>query len=98
MTKLTDLINKMTLEEKAALCTGASPWTTTPIDHLGLPEMTVADGPHGVRRVADVNDFNRRKPARHLLPNRLLFSCHLGCGFDPPDGAGYRRGVHRLER
>jgi beta-glucosidase len=57
MTKLTDLINKMTLEEKAALCTGASPWTTTPIDHLGLPEMTVADGPHGVRRVADVNDL-----------------------------------------
>src|SRR4030042_3048125 len=57
MTKLTDLINKMTLEEKAALCTGASPWTTTPIDHLDVPEITVADGPHGVRRVEDVNDL-----------------------------------------
>jgi beta-glucosidase len=57
MTKNTDLIKKMSLEEKAALCTGASPWTTTPIEHLGLPELTVSDGPHGVRRVADVNDF-----------------------------------------
>jgi beta-glucosidase len=57
MTNIQDLIDKMTLEEKAALCTGASPWTTTPIDHLGVPEMMVADGPHGVRRVADVNDF-----------------------------------------
>ena len=55
--KVQSIIAKMTLEEKAALCTGASPWTTTPIDHLGVPELTVSDGPHGVRRVADVNDF-----------------------------------------
>ncbi|MAT43101.1 MAG: glycosyl hydrolase [Anaerolineaceae bacterium] len=43
----------MTLEEKAALCTGASAWTTTPIERLGVPEITVSDGPHGVRRVVD---------------------------------------------
>lgn len=49
------IIDKMTLEEKAALCTGASAWTTTPIEHLGVPEMTVSDGPHGVRRVPDIN-------------------------------------------
>ncbi|MGE5122903.1 MAG: glycoside hydrolase family 3 C-terminal domain-containing protein, partial [Acidobacteriaceae bacterium] len=52
MTKVTDLINQMTLEEKAALCTGATAWTTTPITRLGVPEMTVTDGPHGVRKVA----------------------------------------------
>jgi beta-glucosidase len=57
MTNINDLINKMTLEEKAALCTGASPWTTTPVERLGVPEITVSDGPHGVRRVADVNDL-----------------------------------------
>ena len=57
MTKINDLIKKMTLEEKAALCIGASPWTTTPIERLGLPELTVSDGPHGVRRVADVKDL-----------------------------------------
>jgi beta-glucosidase len=57
MTKINDLIKKMTLEEKADLCTGASPWTTTPVERLGLPEMTVSDGPHGVRRVADVKDL-----------------------------------------
>ena len=57
MIKINDLIKKMTLEEKAALCTGASSWTTTPVERLGLPELTVSDGPHGVRRVADVNDL-----------------------------------------
>ncbi len=44
------LINQMTLEEKAALCTGANAWTTTPVDRLGITELMVSDGPHGVRR------------------------------------------------
>ncbi len=55
MKDIQSLISQMTLEEKAALCTGASPWTTTPVDRLGIPEMIMSDGPHGVRRVPDVN-------------------------------------------
>lgn len=51
------IIAQMTLEEKAALCTGASAWTTRPIERLGVPDMTVSDGPHGVRRVPDVHSM-----------------------------------------
>ena len=54
-TDIQSIIARMTLEEKAALCTGASAWTTTPLEHLGVPEMIVSDGPHGVRRVPDVH-------------------------------------------
>ena len=54
MKNIQSILSQMTLEEKAALCTGASPWTTTPVERLGVPEMTVTDGPHGVRRVADI--------------------------------------------
>lgn len=57
MTNLEILIKKMSLEEKAALCTGAGPWTTTPVEHLGIPEMIMTDGPHGVRRSEDVHTF-----------------------------------------
>ncbi len=57
MANTNELIKKMTIEEKAALCTGASPWTTTPISRLGIPELSVSDGPHGVRRVTDVTTF-----------------------------------------
>jgi beta-glucosidase len=55
MDKIANLIAQMTLEEKAALCTGASAWTTTAIERLGIPEMLVSDGPHGLRRVEDVH-------------------------------------------
>jgi beta-glucosidase len=55
MTNIESIIARMTLEEKAALCTGASAWTTTPVERLGVPTMFVTDGPHGVRRVRDMN-------------------------------------------
>ncbi len=57
MAKIDDLIKQMTLEEKAAMCTGAGPWTTLPIERLGIPELTMTDGPHGVRRAADLHTF-----------------------------------------
>jgi beta-glucosidase len=43
----------MTLEEKAAICTGATVWTTTPVDRLGIREIVLSDGPHGLRQVTD---------------------------------------------
>ena len=48
------LLAQLTLEEKAALCTGASMWTTVPIGRLGIPAIKMTDGPHGVRCVPDV--------------------------------------------
>jgi beta-glucosidase len=55
MSDIRALVAKMTLEEKAALCTGASAWTTTPVKRLNLPELLVSDGPHGIRRIADIH-------------------------------------------
>jgi beta-glucosidase len=57
MPEIANLIKKMSLEEKAALCTGAGPWTTTPVERLDIPEMVVTDGPHGVRCTEDVHAF-----------------------------------------
>ena len=68
MKKIEELINKMTLEEKAALCTGATPWTTTPIEHLGLPELRVSDGPHGVRREVDRSTMGRQSLPATCFP------------------------------
>jgi Beta-glucosidase-related glycosidases len=48
--KLKELISKMTLEEKASLCSGQDFWHTQAIDRFGIPATMVTDGPHGLRK------------------------------------------------
>lgn len=51
-----ELIQKMTLEEKAAILSGASEWETHSIEHLGIPAIFFADGPHGLRKQEGAGD------------------------------------------
>lgn len=44
-----DLINRMTLEEKCALLSGDTAFTTRAYPHHGIPAMQFSDGPHGLR-------------------------------------------------
>ena len=48
-----DIIEKMTLEEKASLCSGKDYWHLVGIERLELPEIMVSDGPHGLRKHND---------------------------------------------
>lgn len=60
------LIEKLTLEEKARLVSGEAFWTTRSVDRLGIPSITVTDGPHGVRMQrasADHLGLNASEPA-----------------------------------
>lgn len=54
--KITELISKMTLEEKAGLCSGEDFWHTKGIERLGIPSVMVSDGPHGLRKQEDEAD------------------------------------------
>ena len=44
------LVKKMTLEEKAGLCSGFDFWHTKGVERLGIPSVMVSDGPHGLRK------------------------------------------------
>ena len=50
------IISQMTLEEKAGLCSGADFWKTKGVERLGVPQMMVSDGPHGLRKQDDQAD------------------------------------------
>jgi beta-glucosidase len=48
--KIREIISKMTLEEKASMCSGADFWHTKAVERLGIPASMVSDGPHGLRK------------------------------------------------
>lgn len=53
---LQQMINELTLEEKASLCSGLNFWNTKPVERLGIPSIMVTDGPHGLRKQKGGND------------------------------------------
>lgn len=64
--KHADILQKMTIEEKAAFLSGKSVWETRDIPRLMIPSIFCADGPHGLRKQAGEGDhlgLNASQPA-----------------------------------
>ncbi len=45
-----EIISKMTLKDKIALCSGANFWQTKAMEQYGIPSIFMCDGPHGLRK------------------------------------------------
>lgn len=45
-----ELVQQMTLEEKAGMCSGLDFWHLKGVERLGIPSIMVTDGPHGLRK------------------------------------------------
>jgi beta-glucosidase len=50
---INDILNKMTIEEKVFLLQAKDDWTLNGVSRLGIPEITLTDGPSGVRMSVD---------------------------------------------
>ena len=48
--KNSELLSKMTLEEKVSLCSGKDMWYLRGVERFGIPEIMLTDGPHGLRK------------------------------------------------
>lgn len=53
------MVGKMTLDEKVHLWTGYTYWTTYPIERFQLDECVMSDGPHGVRKVKEMDHLGQ---------------------------------------
>lgn len=75
-----ETISKMSLEEKAAMCTGEDFWHIKGYEKYGIPKMMVSDGPHGLRK--------QEGEADHLGMNESIKAvcfpagCALASSFD----------------
>ena len=59
--KHSEIVGRLTLEEKASLCSGKDFWHLNDVERLGLTSIMVSDGPHGLRKQ------NKDKKAGDLL-------------------------------
>jgi beta-glucosidase len=74
------VLSELTLEEKATLTSGVGFWNTAPIERLGVPSITLSDGPHGIRRApqGDQIGIGDSYPATCFPP-----ATALGSSWDP---------------
>ena len=56
MDNIKDLLERLTLREKATLLCGCNPMYTHSVDRLGIPSLEFSDGPHGVRKLKKDGD------------------------------------------
>ena len=71
------IIEKMSLEEKIALCSGADFWHTKALEKLGIPAILMTDGPHGLRKLT-ADSANQVKEISHeatCFPTASLTAC-----------------------
>ncbi|MDR0710392.1 MAG: glycoside hydrolase family 3 C-terminal domain-containing protein [Spirochaetaceae bacterium] len=57
--KAREILARMSLEEKAGLCSGLDFWHTKPVERLGVPSVMLTDGPHGLRKQDGQSDHLR---------------------------------------
>lgn len=53
--EIEQILQKMTLEDKIALCSGESFWETKAYEKYGIPALFMCDGPHGLRKQERAN-------------------------------------------
>ena len=51
-----DVVSKMTLEEKCYLLSGKDFWQSRSVKRLGVENVTMSDGPHGIRKQEGASD------------------------------------------
>ena len=77
--EIREIVKRMTLEEKASLCSGKDFWHLEGFERLGVPSVMVSDGPHGLRKQGRESGSSRceRVDQGGLFPGGLRYRVQL---------------------
>lgn len=90
--RVKDVLNRMTLEEKVALCHAQSKFSSPGVPRLGIPELWMSDGPHGVRAEINWNDWGYAKWTNDSITAFPALTC-LAATWNPEMSAIYGKAI-----
>lgn len=86
--RVKDALSRMTLEEKVALCHAQSKFSSPGVPRLGIPELWMSDGPHGVRAEINWNDWGYSNWTNDSVTAFPALTC-LAATWNPEMSANY---------
>lgn len=90
--RVKDALSRMTLEEKCRLCYAQSKFTSPGVPRLGIPEIYMSDGPHGVRMEINWNDWAHARWTNDSCTAFPALTC-LAATWDPELARLYGKSV-----
>jgi beta-glucosidase len=95
-----NIISKLSIEEKIAMCHAQSKFSSSGVPRLGIPELWMSDGPHGIRAEMNwddwqyanwTNDYVTAFPALTCLAATFNPDLSLEYGINLGEEARYRK-------
>lgn len=90
--RVQDALSRMTLEEKVALCHAQSKFSSAGVPRLGIPELWMSDGPHGVRMEINWNDWGHAQWTNDSITAFPALTC-LAATWNPDMAALYGKAI-----
>lgn len=90
--RVKDALSRMTLEEKVALCHALSKFSSAGVPRLGIPELWMSDGPHGVRAEINWNDWGYANWTNDSITAFPALTC-LAATWNPDMSAKYGKAI-----
>ena len=90
--RVKDALQRMTLEEKVKLCHAQSKFSSAGVPRLGIPEIWMSDGPHGIRQEIQWNSWAHAEWSNDSCTAFPALTC-LAATWNPEMSAIYGKAI-----